>query len=213
MSWEPYSAYKPSDVPWLSDVPEHWEVRRLKEAATTIAGQAPPSGIVSEYLDYSPFLQGNAEFGRMHPSARLACETPPKWAKAGDILLSVRAPVGALNVADQDYGIGRGLCAVRTQPSLRGLFTYYILGVANQELLRLSTGSTYDAVTVGIVRELAIPLPPLPSRPLSSATWTTPTGASAATSALSESSSRCWRRRSKPSSTEPSPAASTPTSA
>ena len=162
MSWEPYSAYKPSDVPWLSDVPEHWEVRRLKEAATTIAGQAPPSGIVSEYLDYSPFLQGNAEFGRMHPNPRLACETPPKSARAGDILLSVRAPVGALNVADRACGIGRGLCAVRPRSGLDGLFTYYALGIANQELLRLSTGSTYDAVTIGIVGELAIPHPTPP---------------------------------------------------
>ena len=160
----PYPAYKPSGVPWLGDVPEHWEVRRLKEATTIIAGQSPPSGIVSEYLDNCPFLQGNAEFGRMHPSARLACETPPKWARAGDILLSVRAPVGALNVADQDYGIGRGLCAVRTRPGLHRLFTYYTLGVANQELLRLSTGSTYDAVTVGIVGGLALPLPPLPEQ-------------------------------------------------
>ena len=164
MSWEPYSAYKPSDVPWLSDVPEHWEVRRLKEAATTIAGQAPPSGIVSEYLDYSPFLQGNAEFGRMHPNPRLACETPPKSARAGDILLSVRAPVGALNVADRACGIGRGLCAVRPRSGLDGLFTYYALGIANQELLRLSTGSTYDAVTIGIVGGLGFPIPPLPEQ-------------------------------------------------
>ena len=157
----PYPAYKPSGVPWLGDVPEHWEIRRLKETVTIIAGQSPPSEIVSDNLDGLPFLQGNAEFGRMHPNPRMACETPPKRARPGDILLSVRAPVGALNVADQDYGIGRGLCAVRTRPSLNGLFTNYVLGVANQELIRLSTGSTYDAVTVGIIGSLAIPLPPL----------------------------------------------------
>ena len=157
----PYPAYKPSGVPWLGDVPEHWEIRRLKETVTIIAGRSPPSEVVSDNLDGLPFLQGNAEFGRMHPNPRMACETPPKCARPGDILLSVRAPVGALNVADQDYGIGRGLCAVRTRPSLNGLFTNYVLGVANQELIRLSTGSTYDAVTVGIIGSLAIPLPPL----------------------------------------------------
>ena len=160
----PYPAYKPSGVEWLGDVPEHWDVRRLKEAATIIAGQSPPSEIVSEYLDDFPFLQGNAEFGRMHPNARLACEEPPKRARAGDILLSVRAPVGALNVADRGYGIGRGLCAVRTKPGLDGLFTYQALGAAKHELLRLSTGSTYDAVTVGIVGGLDVPLPPLPEQ-------------------------------------------------
>ena len=159
-----YPTYKPSGVPWLSDVPEHWELRRLKETAAIIAGQSPPSEIVSEYLDGHPFLQGNAEFGGSHPTPRLACEKPPKRAMCGDILLSVRAPVGALNVADQDYGIGRGLCAVRPQLGLDGLFVYYVLGIANRELFRLSTGSTYDAVTVGIVGGLVLPTPPLPEQ-------------------------------------------------
>ena len=157
----PYPSYKPSGIEWLGDVPKHWEVRRLKEAATIIAGQSPPSEIVSEYLDDFPFLQGNAEFGRMYPNARLACEEPPKRARAGDILLSVRAPVGALNVADRGYGIGRGLCAVRTGPGLHGLFAYHALGAAKHELLRLSTGSTYGAVTVGIVGGLDLALPSL----------------------------------------------------
>ena len=157
----PYPAYRPSGVPWLDNVPAHWEIRRLKHAATIIAGQSPPSEIVSEYLDAFPFLQGNAEFGYLHPTPLLACETPPKRAKVGDLLLSVRAPVGALNIADREYGIGRGLCAVRTQLGLDRLFTYYALGVSTPELLRLSTGSTYDAVTVGIVGGLSIPLPPL----------------------------------------------------
>ena len=95
-----YPAYKPLGVEWLGDLPEHWKTSRLKQAAMIIAGQSPSSEIVSENLDGFPFLQGNAEFGRMHPNPRLACETPSKSAMAGDILLSVRAPVGALNVAD-----------------------------------------------------------------------------------------------------------------
>ena len=73
----------------------------------------------------------------------------------------MRAPVGALNVADQEYGIGRGLCAVRAQSHVDGLFAFYTLGVATQELQRHSTGSTYDAVTVGIVGGIDIPIPPL----------------------------------------------------
>ena len=159
-----YPSYKPSTVDWLGDVPTDWEVRRLKEAAMIIAGQSPPSDIVSDYLDDYPFLQGNAEFGHMYPKARLACEGAPKHAKAGDILLSVRAPVGALNVADQRYGIGRGLCAVRTRPTLDGRFTLHTLRAARHELLRQSTGSTYDAVTAGIIGALGIPLPPRPEQ-------------------------------------------------
>ena len=97
----------------------------------------------------------------MNPKPRLGCSRPPKTALSGDILLSVRAPVGALNVADQEYGIGRGLCAVRAQSHVDGLFVFYTLGVATQELQRHSTGSTYDAVTVGIVGGIDIPIPPL----------------------------------------------------
>ena len=156
-----YRSYKCSGIDWLGAVPRHWNICRLKNAATIIAGQAPLSENVSENLDGLPFLQGNAEFGRMHPSPRLACEDPAKTAKAGDILLSVRAPVGAVNIADRDYGIGRGLCAVRARPGVDRIFASCALDVAKTELLRLSTGSTYDAVTVGIVSGLSLPFPPL----------------------------------------------------
>ena len=158
---QPFAAYKTLSGSWLGDVPEHWEIRRLKEAATIVAGQSPPSEIVSESVNAFPFLQGNAEFGQMHPKARLGCERPPKYARPGDILLSVRAPVGALNVADRGYGIGRGLCAVRARNALDGMFALYALGVANKELLRLSTGSTYDAVSIGTVGGISVPIPPL----------------------------------------------------
>ena len=161
---QPYPAYKPSDVEWLGDVPAHWEVRRLKFAARIIAGQSPPSEIVFQYSDRFPFLQGNAEFGLVSPTPRLACEEPSKWARAGDILLSVRAPVGALNIADQMYGIGRGLCAITPSPDLTRRFAYYTLRTAKAGLDRASTGSTYDAVTVGDVGGLPFPLPPLPEQ-------------------------------------------------
>ena len=156
-----YPAYKHSGAAWLGDVPKHWETRRLKNAAIIVAGQSPPSEIVFDYAGDQPFLQGNAEFGHVHPTPRLACETPLKRAMEGDILLSVRAPVGALNIADREYGIGRGLCAVRPNSWFDTSFTYNVLDVGNGELLRLSTGSTYDAVTVGIVGGLSIPQPPL----------------------------------------------------
>ena len=160
----PFPTYKPSDVEWLGDVPAHWEVRRLKFAARIIAGQSPPSEIVFQYSDRFPFLQGNAEFGLVSPTPRLACEEPSKWARAGDILLSVRAPVGALNIADQMYGIGRGLCAITPSPDLTRRFAYYTLRTAKAGLDRASTGSTYDAVTVGDVGGLPLPVPPLPEQ-------------------------------------------------
>ena len=157
----PYPNYKLSGVPWLGDVPAHWEVRRLKYSSTIVAGQSPSSEDVFEYLGDSPFLQGNAEFGDINPSPRLACKVPAKTAQTSDILLSVRAPVGAINMADQSYGIGRGLCAIRPGTDLAHAFALYVLRVAKVSLDMVSTGSTYDAVSVGDVGGLSIPLPPV----------------------------------------------------
>ena len=140
---------------------KHWKLLRLKHVATIVAGQSPPSENVSDYAGGFPFLQGNAEFGAISPSPRLACKTPAKTAQAGDILLSVRAPVGAINIADQVYGIGRGLCAIRPKKNLTPPFAHYALRVVKVELDRASTGSTYDAVSVGDVGALRVPTPPL----------------------------------------------------
>ena len=145
---------------WNKNIPEHWEVRRLKFVAKTIAGQSPPSEIVSEFTGKYPFLQGNAEFGATSPSPRLACEKPNKSAEPGDILLSVRAPVGAMNIADQIYGIGRGLCAIRANAGVSQEYLYHTLTTTKETLKGASTGSTYDAVSIGDVGSIFTPVPP-----------------------------------------------------
>ena len=145
---------------WTKNIPEHWEVRRLKFVAKTIAGQSPPSEIVSAFTGRYPFLQGNAEFGATSPSPRLSCEKPNKSAEPGDILLSVRAPVGAMNIADQIYGIGRGLCAIRANTDIYQEFLYHTLTTTKETLKGASTGSTYDAVSIGDVASISTPVPP-----------------------------------------------------
>ena len=145
---------------WNKNIPEHWEVRRLKFVAKTIAGQSPPSEIVSEFTGRYPFLQGNAEFGATSPSPRFSCEKPNKSAEPGDILLSVRAPVGAMNIADQMYGIGRGLCAIRANAGISQEFLYHTLTTTKETLKGASTGSTYDAVSIGDVGSIFTPVPP-----------------------------------------------------
>ncbi len=158
---DPDSPMKGSGVDWLGEIPAHWDVRRLKYVANILAGQSPPSNLVSDTMDGLPFLQGNAEFGPINPSPRFVCELAPKKCSAGDILLSVRAPVGALNIADRSYGIGRGLCAIRPLPDLVRRFTYFLLLAIRLRLNEMATGSTYDAVTTGDVGNLQTILPPL----------------------------------------------------
>ena len=157
-----YSQYKDSGVEWLGEIPAHWEVRRLKFVTHTVAGQSPPSVAVTDRMDGTdglPFLQGNAEFGPLSPKPQKVCDSAPKRAEPGDILLSVRAPVGAMNVADQPYGIGRGLCAIRPAAGLDRSFCFYEVMAMRPLLDAVATGSTYDAVTSSDVGDLLILLP------------------------------------------------------
>ncbi len=90
---------------------------RLKYRATVIAGQAPKGDTVLDMhdgMEGTPFIQGNAEFGDRYPTPRFLAAFPPKRAPRDSILLSVRAPVGALNISDQEIGIGRG--SLRSAP-------------------------------------------------------------------------------------------------
>ncbi|WGD39428.1 restriction endonuclease subunit S [Streptomyces cathayae] len=128
----------------------------LKYVAHISAGQSPPSSEVTTIARGLPFLQGNAEFKDFSPEPRLECDTASKRAQKGDALLSVRAPVGALNIANQDYGIGRGLCAIRAQ-QCDSRFLWWWLHTQRPRLDAVSTGTTYKAVTAEDVGHLPFP--------------------------------------------------------
>ena len=156
-----YPEYKPSGIPWLGDIPAHWKAIPLKYVATTIMGQSPPSADCSDEPIGLPFLQGCAEFGLHHPTPVQYCRKPPKTTPPGAILLSVRAPVGRLNMADQEYGIGRGLCAIIPKNEiLNTALTRYQLEALQHGLKLASTGSIYDAVRLRDVRSQRLILPP-----------------------------------------------------
>lgn len=157
-----YPEYRDSGVEWLGEIPSHWEVKRLKHSAKIIMGQSPPSETCNEIGEGLPFLQGNAEFGREHPVPRMFCSFPPKSAPVGSHLLSVRAPVGAINTADRRYGIGRGLCSVEPEMAfLEKRFCFWCLSSAKIQLDSVATGSTYDAVSTAQVGGVSCVLPKL----------------------------------------------------
>ena len=157
----PDAPLKPSGVKWLDDVPAHWEIRRLKYCATLIMGQSPSAFDCSDQPIGLPFLQGCAEFGPMYPTPAQFCREPKKVAPADAILLSVRAPVGQLNISDQPYAIGRGLCAILPLDHIcQRQFAYYHLLALPHDLRAASAGTTYDAVRVRDVGNQPIILPP-----------------------------------------------------
>ncbi|WP_275286612.1 restriction endonuclease subunit S [Halomonas elongata] len=162
MSYPSYPEYKATGADWLGEVPSHWRVTRLKHAASVNMGQSPDSSDYTdnESLDAIPFLQGNAEFGLKSPTAKLYCQTAKKHAHAGDILLSVRAPVGALNVADREYGIGRGLCAISPGQRTNRSLLSWALSSAGPAFDSIATGSTFEAVSSEQVENLSLTIPP-----------------------------------------------------
>ncbi len=159
--FKPYPHYKPSGIEWLGDVPAHWEVRRLKYSVKLIMGQSPSGYDCSDKPIGLPFLQGCAEFGDHSPSPVQFCHTPKKVSPIGAILMSVRAPVGRLNIADQEYGIGRGLCAILPNEEVFQVgFARYQLEALTLGLKLASVGSIYDAVSIGDVGSQPSILPP-----------------------------------------------------
>jgi len=157
-----YPEYKESGVKWIGEIPHHWKMKRLKYIADLNMGQSPPSEEYNSDQIGTPFLQGNAEFGLHHPTPKIYCPTAKKYAIPGDILLSVRAPVGAINIANQEYGIGRGLCAIRSQTNqLERRYAKYLLEVIRVELHFVASGSTYEAVTIDEVSNLVCIVPRL----------------------------------------------------
>ncbi len=130
----------------------------LKRVACVIAGQSPSSDDVADFVgEGRPFLQGNAEFGVVHPTPKNRCDGGLRLAAKGDVLVSIRAPVGALNIADQEYGIGRGLAAIRPGPALHRRFCWWWMHSAVDLLKAEGTGSTYDAVTAAEIGALRVP--------------------------------------------------------
>lgn len=131
---------------------------RLKHVSWLNMGQSPPS---SEYTDSPdaglPFLQGTADFGDVYPTPQVYCPTPNKVADKDDILISVRAPVGELNIADQRYGIGRGLCAVKCGRKLDREFAWWALHWSREQLALKATGSTYEAVALEDIADILLP--------------------------------------------------------
>lgn len=135
---------------------------RLEDICSINMGQSPESSSYNESGEGMPFFQGNADFGELHPKVRIWCNAPTKIAECGDILISVRAPIGALNIADKRCCIGRGLAALTVNETVCSpKYLWYGLECKVDELNSKGTGSTFKAINKKTLAETEIPLPPL----------------------------------------------------
>jgi type I restriction enzyme M protein len=140
------------------------EWKPLKELCTIISGQSPASDTLNKDGQGTPFYQGSSNFGEFDTlnSPNIWTTKITKKAEKEDLLLSVRAPVGAVNICNQDICIGRGLMALRTYPSIQNRYLFYLLKYGGGLLLQKnSTGSTFDGITKDEVEKLEIPIMPI----------------------------------------------------
>ncbi len=135
---------------------------KLGEVCEINMGQSPDSSTYNEENIGLPFFQGNADFGEYFPKVRIWCSQPVKIALPNDILISVRAPIGALNIANVQCCIGRGLAALTVNKQIcEHKYLWYALGNKIDELNRKGTGSTFKAINKKILSETEILLPPI----------------------------------------------------
>lgn len=130
----------------------------LEEFCDVFMGQSPPSSGYNAKGDGLPFFQGKADFGELHPNVRVFCNNPSRVAEPGDILISVRAPVGPTNMTRERCCIGRGLAALRPHCELDSMYLLYFLRYYEPRIAKLGQGSTFQGVNRDDLEEIEVPL-------------------------------------------------------
>ncbi|KKH15555.1 restriction endonuclease subunit S [Methanosarcina mazei] len=143
----------------LGRIPEEWEVVRLGRVSEVIMGQSPPSSSYNENGEGLPFFQGKVDFGNWYPKVTKYTNEPKKVAEEGDILFTVRAPVGEMNFCNQKCCIGRGISAIRNKDRIDRFYLYYLLTYFRLKLENLSQGSIFDAINSKELKNFLLALP------------------------------------------------------
>ena len=142
----------------IGTVPEGWEVKTTIKSIILTMGQSPPSEFYNESGEGLPFHQGVTDYGFRFPTHRVHCTTEGKIAEPGDVLLSVRAPVGRINVADRRLILGRGLAGLRHRSDLQSFLRQQICHVFAEEDA-IGDGTIYKAVTKRFLEQMPLLLP------------------------------------------------------
>lgn len=141
------------------EIPEGWSDKTLSEIANITMGQSPEGSSYNDEGVGTIFYQGSTDFGWLFPTTRQYTTAPSRMAKKGDILLSVRAPVGDMNIANTDCCIGRGLAALNSKTGSDG-FLFYVMKYFKQIFdRRNSEGTTFGSITKNDLHSLTLAYP------------------------------------------------------
>jgi len=130
----------------LGMIPDGWEVKTLWDICIIVMGQSPKSEFYNEDGNGLPFHQGVTDFGNRFPTDRVYCTVQNRIAEDRDILFSVRAPVGGINLANKRIVVGRGLCAIRSKTGNQA-FVFQQLKEKFKEPDTMGGGTIFKSVT------------------------------------------------------------------
>ena len=147
------------------EIPDNWAWCHLEDTALLLMGQSPAGNSVSEGECGIEFHQGKIYFSdRFLLQSPQRTTEPTRIAPANSVLICVRAPVGTVNITLRYICIGRGLASATPLAGISTDFLFYLLNARKSALVEQATGSTFISVTREQIKELLIPLPPLPEQ-------------------------------------------------
>lgn len=141
---------------------QDWQYKKLGDVVKVTMGQSPDSSSYNDNEEGLPFFQGCSDFGLLYPTITTYCSAPNKIAEPFDVLMSVRAPVGTLNISNVKCCIGRGLVSFRQIKNISSYkYIYYFLKSAQEDFQNKSTGATFKAIGKELIVNYPIIIPPV----------------------------------------------------
>ena len=147
------------DSMFIKNTDDSWTVGILADIANITMGQSPSGASYNEDGNGEVFFQGRGEFGDRFPTPRLYTTEPKRMAERGDVLMSVRAPVGDLNVAYERCCIGRGLGAIRSKDGAQSFLLYTMFSLKNQLNVFNGEGTVFGSINRNALNTISITIP------------------------------------------------------
>lgn len=149
---------KDSGIDWIGKIPVHWNIVPLKYSSNITMGQSPKSESYNTEQVGKPFLGGNSDIMDGFSSPKYYTTEITKTCKKGDILMSVRAPVGTIAKSLHDAVLGRGLCSIKSKISNE--FMYFYMCFLENKWNEYITGTTFDSVNADDIKNMPYVLAP-----------------------------------------------------
>jgi len=138
----------------------NWKTVNLCDICEINMGQSPKSEYYNTNCEGLPFLQGNRTFGAKYPTFDIYTNFSTKTAEVGDVIMSVRAPVGDVNITPIKMCLGRGICGLRHKDGEQE-FLYYLMRYYSKDLIKRESGTVFGSINRNDIATLNVSIPPL----------------------------------------------------